>query len=181
MAVRREQDVAAFSEFVAGRSGSLFRTALLVVGDHQLAQDLVQESLVKTYVAWSRLRDVSNADAYTRRVIVTTSISWWRRRSSRERPVEQVPDVGITDRADRPDLDDELWVALRSLPPRQRAAVALRFCEDLSEVRTAELMGCSVGSVKRHTSMGLAKLRAQIGPSVSLPGNPPPDEPAVIA
>jgi RNA polymerase sigma-70 factor (sigma-E family) len=180
MALRREQDVAAFTEFVAGRSGNLFRTALLVVGDHQLAQDLVQESLVKTYVAWSRLRDVSNAEAYTRRVIVTTSISWWRRRSSHERPVEHLPDMGITDRTERLDLDDELWVALRSLPPRQRAAVALRFCEDLSEAQTAELMGCSVGSVKRHTSMGLAKLRAQIGPSVSLPGTPP-DEPAVIA
>ena len=75
----------AFQEFVAARSASLFRTALLLVGDHQLAQDLLQESLVKTYVAWSRLRDVANAEAYTRRVIVTTSISWRRRRSTSDR------------------------------------------------------------------------------------------------
>jgi len=181
MAGHREQDVAAFSEFVAARSGSLFRTALLVVGDHQLAQDLLQESLVKTYASWSRLREVANAEAYTRRVIVTTSISWWRRRSSHERPVDQVPDSGVPDRTEGLGDQDELWTALGSLPPRQRAAVVLRFCEDLSEARTAELMGCSVGSVKRHTSMGLVKLRARIGPDVSLPTSQPPDEPAVIA
>jgi RNA polymerase sigma-70 factor (sigma-E family) len=169
MAVRREQDVAAFSEFVAGRSGNLFRTALLVVGDHQLAQDLLQESLVKTYAAWPRLRDVSNAEAYTRRVIVTTAISWWRRRSSHERPAELLPDRGVADVTSAVGEHDDLWALLRTLPPRQRAAVVLRFCEDLSEARTAELMGCSVGSVKRHTSMGLAKLRTLLDP-----------EPAVI-
>ena len=70
MAVR---DETAFHDFVAARSASLFRTALLMVGDHQLAQDLLQESLVKTYVAWPRLRDVHNAEAYARRVVVTTS------------------------------------------------------------------------------------------------------------
>ena len=77
--VVRERPEAAFHEFVAARSASLFRTALLMVGDHQLAQDLLQESLVKTYVAWPRLRDVANVEAYARRVVVTTSISWRRR------------------------------------------------------------------------------------------------------
>ena len=66
---------AAFTDFMSARSASLYRTAYLIVGDHQLAQDLVQESLIKTYVAWSRLRDVGNAEAYTRRTIVTTAIS----------------------------------------------------------------------------------------------------------
>ena len=75
MAGRGQPDAAAFSEFVAVRSSSLFRTAYLVLGDYQLAQDLVQESLIKAYVAWPRLRDVSKAEAYTRRIIVTTSIS----------------------------------------------------------------------------------------------------------
>jgi len=81
MAEGHRRDVAAYSDLVMARSGSLFRTAYLMVGDHQLAQDLLQESLVKTYVAWPRLRDVTKAEAYTRRTIVTTAISWRRRRS----------------------------------------------------------------------------------------------------
>ena len=76
--MQQSRDAVAFSELVATRSAALVRTAYLVVGDHQLAQDLVQEALVKTYVAWPRLRDVSKAEAYARRTIVTTAISWRR-------------------------------------------------------------------------------------------------------
>lgn len=169
MTVRRQQDVTAFSDFVTVSSGRLFCTAYLIVGDHQLAQDLLQESLIKTYVAWPRLRDESKAEAYTRRTIVTTSISWRRRRSFHERPVELLPDAGVPDDTDRVGAQDELWAQLRSLPPRQRTAVALRYCEDLSEAQTAELMGCSVGTVKRLVSVGLAKLRARVGPGADLP------------
>jgi RNA polymerase sigma-70 factor (sigma-E family) len=176
MAVR---DETAFHDFVAARSASLFRTALLMVGDHQLAQDLLQESLVKTYVAWPRLRDVHNAEAYARRVVVTTSISWRRRRSSHERPVAVLPEAaGVADLADRVAGRADLWTQLQALPSRQRAAVALRYCEDLSEAQTAELMGCSVGSVKKHASLGLGKLRDRLGARITLPT---PDEPAVTS
>jgi RNA polymerase sigma-70 factor (sigma-E family) len=177
MAVR-ERPEAAFHDFVAARSASLFRTALLVVGDHQLAQDLLQESLVKTYVAWPRLREVANAEAYARRVVVTTAISWRRRRSFHERPVEALPEGAVPDRADEVAGRTDLWAQLHTLPPRQRAAVALRYCEDLSEAQTAELMGCSVGSVKRHASNGLATLRDRMGPRLTLPT---PDESAVTS
>ena len=177
MAVR-ERHEAAFHDFVAARSSSLFRTALLVMGDHQLAQDLLQESLVKTYVAWPRLRDVSNAEAYARRVIVTTSSSWRRRRSFHERPVEALPDTVVVDVADMIAGHTDLWTQLHALPPRQRAAVVLRYCEDVSEARTAELMGCSVGSVKRHASHGLAKLRDRMGAQFTLPT---PDDSAVTS
>ncbi|MGH3988212.1 MAG: SigE family RNA polymerase sigma factor [Pseudonocardiaceae bacterium] len=158
-----------FPEFVAARSTSLLRTAYLVVGDHQLAQDLVQESLVKTYMAWRRLRDVGNAEAYARRVMVTTSISWRRRRSFDERPAEALPEIVVADMADLIAAEADLWTQLYALPPRQRAAVVLRYCEDLSEAQTAELMGCSVGSVKRHTFNGLAKLRDQMGARLAMP------------
>jgi DNA-directed RNA polymerase specialized sigma24 family protein len=100
MAEGHRRDVAAYSDLVTARSPSLFRTAYLMVGDHQLAQDLLQESLVKTYVAWSRLRDVAKAEAYARRTIVNTAISWRRRRSFHERPVDVMPDVGVADRVD---------------------------------------------------------------------------------
>ena len=177
--MRRESDAAAFSEFAALRSRSLFRTAYLVVGDHQLAQDLVQESLIKLYVAWPRVRDVNKAEAYTRRIIVTTAISWRRRRGFHERPMESLPESAMADSADVLGVRDELWTGLRRLPPRQRATVVLRFCEDLSEAQVAELMGCSVGSVKKQSSLGLAKLRDLLGP-LDVPTPDGYDESAVI-
>jgi RNA polymerase sigma factor (sigma-70 family) len=76
------------------------------------------------------------------------------------------------DDTDRIGVHDELWVALLGLPPRQRAAVVLRFCEDLSEAETAELMGCSVGTVKRQVFVALGKLRDHLGADFVLP----PDE-----
>ena len=171
-----ERHEEAFHEFVVIHSSRLFRTALLIVGDYQLAQDLLQESLVKTYVAWPRLRDVGNAEAYTRRVIVTTSTSWRRRSSFHERPAVTLPDDVMADVADFIAADADLWTRLHALPSRQRAAVVLRYCQDLSEVQTSELMGCTVGSVKRHASRGLAKLRDQMGAQRDLPS---PDESAV--
>ena len=78
MAGRDREDVAAYSDLVTARSSSLFHTAYLMVGDHQLAQDLLQEALVKTYVAWPRLRDVTKAEAYTHRVdeLATRDALW---------------------------------------------------------------------------------------------------------
>ncbi len=181
MVVRGPADVAAFSEFVAARSGSLFGTAYLVMGDYQLAQDLVQESLTKAYVAWPQIRDVTSAEAYTRRIIVTTSISWRRRRSFHELPTEVLPDGGVVDPTDHGESQEDLWRELRLVPPRQRAAVVLRFCEDLSEAQTAELMGCSVGAVKKHVSLGLAKLRDRMGPRFTPPAPPSYEQSAVIS
>ena len=86
MATRSQEHVSGFAELVEARSTALLRLAYAVVGDHQLAQDLLQEALVKVYVAWPRLRDASGAEAYARRTIVTTAISWRRRRSFHEPP-----------------------------------------------------------------------------------------------
>jgi RNA polymerase sigma-70 factor (sigma-E family) len=169
MTVPEVPDAPTFHEFVEARSANLLRTAYLVVGDYQLAQDLVQESLVKTYMAWRLLRDVGNAEAYARRVLVTTSISWRRRRSFDERPVEELPELSVGDLADAVVGRADLWPLVQALPPKQRAAVVLRYCEDLSETQTAELMGCSVGSVKKNASVGVAKLRARLGGRLDVP------------
>ncbi len=163
------RDRAAFAEFAAARSRSLHRAAYLMVGDPQLAQDLVQEALTKTYVAWPRLRDPRNAEAYCRKAITTTALTWFRRKGwNNERPTETLPegilgghDAGVADRA-------ELWRALQALPPRQRAALVLRYFDDLTEAQTADAMGCAVGTVKSQVSSGLAKLRAQLGAHVEL-------------
>jgi len=142
MAIRGQEDVSAFSEFVSGRSQALYRLAYGIMGDHQLAQDLVQESLIKAYVAWPRLRDRTKVEGYVRRTIVTTAISWRRRRSFHEPPVEHVPDAGAGDDPEALASADAVWAGLHVLPVRQRAALFLRYHEDLSEAQTAELMGC---------------------------------------
>jgi RNA polymerase sigma-70 factor (sigma-E family) len=160
----RRRDVDAFAEFVSARSASLYRTAYLMVGEHALAQDLLQEALTKTYVAWPRLREVGNAEAYTRRTITNTVISWSRRRSWHERPAERLPDPATHGcGADIVATRDWLWRELQLLPPRQRAAIVLRYYEDLSEARTAEVLGCAVGTVKSQVSAGLGRLREQVG------------------
>lgn len=167
------RDPAAFAEFVAARSTALHRTAYLLVGERHLAQDLLQEALTKTYVAWPRLRDPSKAEAYTRRAITTTAISWYRRRSWQgERPSDDLPEGAQADQADAVTQREWLWTALQELPPRQRAAIVLRFYEDLSEAQTAEAMGCAVGTVKSQVHAGLATLRkildSQGGMSIDL-------------
>jgi RNA polymerase sigma-70 factor (sigma-E family) len=162
------RDKAEFAEFVAARSAALHRAAYLMVGEQSLAQDLVQEALTKTYVAWPRLRDKGNAEAYTRKAITHTAISWFRRKGwSAERSTEQPPEhtvLGPTDRLGQQVADSAwLWDCLQGLPVRQRTAIVLRYYEDLTEAQTAEAMGCAVGTVKSQVSAGLTKLRQRLG------------------
>ncbi|MFN8196603.1 MAG: SigE family RNA polymerase sigma factor [Nocardioidaceae bacterium] len=161
------RDTTEFAEFVAARSPALHRAAYLIVGDPQLAQDLVQEALTKTYVAWPRLRDPGAAESYTRKAITTTAIGWFRRRAwSSERPRDDVPETGQPGHAEGVVTRDWVWRELQALPVRQRAAIVLRFYEDLTEAQTAEAMGCAVGTVKSQVSAGLAKLRDRLGADV---------------
>jgi RNA polymerase sigma-70 factor (sigma-E family) len=164
MATRSPEQISAFAELVEARSTALLRLAFAVVGDYQLAQDLLQEALVKTYVAWPRLREPSAAEAYVRRTIVTTAISWRRRPSFHEPAIESLPEADHVDETDRLTTHRVLWKHVRGLPPRQRAALVLRYYEELSEAETAQLMGCSVGTVKSQVATALGKLRAQVGP-----------------
>jgi RNA polymerase sigma-70 factor (sigma-E family) len=153
------RDPAAFAEFVAARSAALHRSAYLMVGERQLAQDLLQEAFTKTYVAWPTLRDPARAEAYTRRVITTTAISWYRRRSWQERPSDAIPEARHEGHAEDVARREWVWTALQALPPRQRAAIVLRYYEDLTEAQTAEALGCAVGTVKSQVHAGLAALR----------------------
>ncbi|HEY3530969.1 MAG TPA: SigE family RNA polymerase sigma factor [Nocardioides sp.] len=165
------RDRSEFAEFALARAGALHRAAYLMVGETQLAQDLVQEALTKTYVAWPRLRDPRNAEAYCRKAITTTAISWFRRKGwDNERPTEVLPEdsEGSAGHESAVAQRDAVWRALRDLPPRQRAALVLRFYQDLTEAQTAEAMGCAVGTVKSQVSAGLAKLRERLGDDVEL-------------
>ena len=161
------RDGAAFAEFAEARSPALFRAAYLMVGDRGLAEDLLQEALTKTYVAWPRLREAANAEAYTRKAITTTAISWWRRKSWHgEVPRDDLPEQSADEHGARVDQRDWLWRELQTLAPRQRAALVLRYYEDLTEAQTADAMGCSVGTVKSQVSDGLKRLRARVGSDV---------------
>ena len=156
-----------FDDFVATRSTRLLRTAYLLTHDRALAEDLVQTSLAKAWFAWGRID--GRPDAYVRRVMVNTYSSWWRRRWNGEEATAELPErgAGATGRTEDGRVDDrtDLWRALARLPKRQRAVVVLRFYEDLSEIETAEILQCSVGTVKSQASRALAKLR--IDPTLS--------------
>ena len=164
----RETQRAEFAGFVSARSAALHRCAYLMVGDVGLAQDLVQEALTKTYVAWPRLRDTANAEAYTRKAITTTAIGWFRRRSWSERPTDRHDDGSRPGHEDHVAERDWLWAALLELPVRQRAAMVLRYYEDLTEAQTAEALGCAVGTVKSQVSAALSKLRERLGDDPTL-------------
>jgi RNA polymerase sigma-70 factor (sigma-E family) len=153
-------DPAGFDAFLVARSRSLLRTAFLLVQDDALAQDLLQTALAKSWFAWRRIE--GDPEAYVRRVMVTTSVSWRRRRWTGETPTARLPESA--DSAVRADQDgwaeqQDLWNAVGRLPPRQRAVVVLRYLEDRSEAEAAELLGCSVGTVKSQAAKALAKLR----------------------
>ena len=147
-------DEATFDDFVAARSRALLRTAYLLTHDHALAEDLLQTSLAKAWFAWRRID--GNPEPYVRRILVNTYASWWRRKWNGEHPTEDLPERATDETGSEP---TDLWRAMERLPRRQRAVVVLRYFEDLTEVQTAELLGCSVGTVKSQCSKALAKLR----------------------
>jgi RNA polymerase sigma-70 factor (sigma-E family) len=159
-----------FVMLVRARSDALVRTARLLTGSWQSAEDLVQAALLRTWQHWEQLTDPAAAEAYARQVMVRLSATWWRRRWHGEVPAPTMPEVrDQADVARTVGVRTDLAVALAKLPARQRAAVVLRYYEDLSEQQAAALLGCSVGAVKSNAARGLAKLRA-----LSLPRPAPP-------
>jgi RNA polymerase sigma-70 factor (sigma-E family) len=139
----------------------------LLTGNRSDAEDLLQTALAKTYLAWPRIRERHAVDAYVRRTMVNTRTSWWRR-DRHLTPVAHDEHLAVMadpgrDRVADADLHDALWTALARLPRRQRAAVVLRYYEELSEAETAEALGVSVGTVKSTVARGLAKLRDDAG------------------
>lgn len=154
-----------FAQYVAARQSGLLRTAYLLTGDQHSAEDLVQTALAKLYLTWNRLAHVENLDAYLRRIMVNEHTSWWRRAWRRsETSVDEVPEQRSRPRDQMRDVGerDAMWSVVQTLPPRQRAAVVLRYYEDLSEQQTAEILGCSVGTVKSQTSRALATMRTHL-------------------
>lgn len=153
-----------YVEFVGARGTALLRTAHLVARGPADAEDLLQTALVKTYMSWPKLRDVAAAEAYTRRILVNTSISWWRLRRNRDEwPAAYLPDRHVPHPAAEIGERAEMIAALRQLSPQQRAVLVLRFYEDQSEAQIAETLGMAAGTVKSHAARGLTRLRELLG------------------
>jgi RNA polymerase sigma-70 factor (sigma-E family) len=153
---------AAFAEYFAARSGTMRGTAYLLCGDWHRAEDLVQVTFTKLYLAWRRIARHEVIDAYTRQILVRTFVSDTRRRQYRR---ERFSD-GSPEAAGPPSgsTEDRLVVlaALEHVPPRQRAVLVLRYWEDLSVEETARALKCTTGTVKSQAARGLQTLRGQL-------------------
>jgi RNA polymerase sigma-70 factor (sigma-E family) len=137
------------------------RLAYLLTGDRAHAEDLAQEAFIRCVGRFQHLRDRRAFDAYLRRAIVNLHTSSLRRRKLERAWIERERSATVTRSASMPDVGgrEDLWRALGSLPPRQRAALVLRYYEDLSERDAAEALGCSVAAVKSLVSRGSETLR----------------------
>jgi RNA polymerase sigma-70 factor (sigma-E family) len=145
-----------FREFVAARSGALFRSAYLLTGQREAAEDLLQTVLAKVALRWSRID--GRPDPYVRKALYHEQVGRWRRRG---REVFGVPEtVAPGDHAASTDLRLSLAAALRTLTVRQRAVIVLRYVDDLPEAEVAAALDVSVGTVRSTASRALARLRS---------------------
>ena len=162
MTSRSDEDE--YREFVTVKAGQLFKLAYFICGDWHDAQDLLQTSLAKIYVAWHRIEKIEAADAYARKVLLHTYLSQRRLKRSSELPVD-VHQLGA--RLVQPSHDHELHLtlvaALRRLPPRNRAAVVLHYLEGHSIAAIAEYLGTTESAVKSLNFRALRQLRDQLG------------------
>jgi RNA polymerase sigma-70 factor (sigma-E family) len=156
--VRRAEREAAYVAFATSRRDQLRRIAYGMCGDWHRADDLVQTALVKLYVAWPRVADGGTEDAYVRKILLNAAIDASRRPSRRESPTDTLPEPATAPRASVEDRVS-LVAALQELPAQQRATVVLRHWLGLSVAETATELGIAEGTVKSHSSRGLATLR----------------------
>jgi RNA polymerase sigma-70 factor (sigma-E family) len=149
-----------FRDFVAARSAALFRSAYLLTGQREAAEDLLQTVLAKVARRWSRIR--LSPEPYVRRALYHEQVSRWRLRLRGRELAGAVPDAAAPgDHAAATDLRLALAAALGRLTPRQRAVVVLRYVEDLSERDVAAVLDVSIGTVRSTAFRALARLRAE--------------------
>lgn len=163
---RAPQDGGRLGELYRQHADGAVRLAYLLTGDRALAEDLVQDAFVRLAGRLVHLRDPGAFHAYLRRTVVNLANSHFRHRKV-ERQYLRRAEAAFEPHAALPDRPveerEELWVALQRLSERQRAAIVLRFYEDLSEAQVAEILKCRPGTVKSLVSRGLESLRGEIG------------------
>jgi RNA polymerase sigma-70 factor (sigma-E family) len=159
---RRSAAGPGFDLWVEARVAALLRFAYLVTGSQQAAEDAVQSALVSACEKWSRVSRRDDPDAYVRRMVVNAHISAWRRSGRRESPVAEVRDVLATDPAGAVVEHDAVWRMCGQLPPQQRAAVVLRFYEDLEYAEIATILGVAEPTARSHVHRALTALRREL-------------------
>ncbi len=154
-----------YEEFADSRLSALLRYAVMLTGDPYTAEDLVQDTMVRVQLNWKRVSHSDSPDRYVRRMLTNQFIdlrrgSWWRRVLLRAEadPAVAVPTDHAHDSAER----DRVWGMLGRLPKRQRAALVLRFYEDMSDQEITDVLGCAVGTVRSSVSRALATLRTEL-------------------
>jgi RNA polymerase sigma-70 factor (sigma-E family) len=158
---RRDRDDEAFSAWVDRHGQQLLRTAYLLTGDRHRAEDLVQAVLLRALPRWGSIGTRAPM-AYLRRALVNQNTDTWRRTGSRETLTAIPSDVPVNDNTAGLALRQDLLAALQTLPTQQRAAVVLRYFEDLPDHEIAELLGCAEGTVRSQVSRALVKLRPHL-------------------
>ena len=151
-----------FEEFVSARLGNLVRYATVVTWDPHLAEDITQNVLVRAQARWSRISRLDAPELYVKRMVVNEFLSWRRRRAAHSIPLTAESLDGfmppMPDQTAQRDDRDAMLRLIATLPPRQRAVVALRFYEDLAFEQIAEILGCRTVTVRTHLSRALATL-----------------------
>ncbi|HWO61166.1 MAG TPA: SigE family RNA polymerase sigma factor [Umezawaea sp.] len=153
---------AEFAEYFAARSGAMRGTAYLLCGDWHRAEDLVQVTFTKLYLAWRRIARHEVVDAYTRQILVRTFVSDTRRGQYRRERFSDGSPEAVGPPSGSPEDRLVVLAALEHVPPRQRAVLVLRYWEDLSVEETARALKCTTGTVKSQAARGLQTLRGQL-------------------
>ncbi len=151
-----------FDEWVGARVTALVRFAYLVTGSQHAAEDAVQSALVAACEKWSRVSGSEDPDSYVRRMVVNAHISAWRRSGRRESPFAEIRARSADDPADEVGRNDAVWRMCTALPPQQRAAVVLRYYEDLEYAEIAAILGVAEVTARSHVHRALAALRREV-------------------
>lgn len=161
-----------FEEFVALRLGALLRYATVVTWDPHLAEDITQEVLVRAQQRWGRIAGLDSPEAYVKRMIVNEFLSWRRRRSARPVTLESLAEAAgsVPDHSASWSERDAMWCLIATLPAKQRAAVALRFYEDMSYEEIGDVLGCRAVTARSQVSRALLVLREQLPSAPILTG-----------
>jgi RNA polymerase sigma-70 factor (sigma-E family) len=157
-----------FAEFAATRLQALLRYAVVLTGDRDLAQDVVQEVLARAQVKWSKISKAGSPDSYVRQMVLNEYLSWRRKWAVRNIQAvgERLIDLGDArdpsrDHAEALVTTDEIWTRLAGLPRKQRAVLVLRYYEQLDDEEIAYLLGCAPVTVRSNASKALKTLRLQ--------------------
>jgi RNA polymerase sigma-70 factor (sigma-E family) len=156
-----------FTEFYQAERDRCLRAVLAVVGDRQLAEDVVSEAFTRAWVSWQKVRWHPAPSAWVVRTALNTRISWWRRR---QREVELGDADGVVDATGGAQVDPALIAVLRRLPQRQREVIVFRVFLDLDTDATARALGMARGTVTAHLSRAVATLRGQLVTGLSREG-----------